>query len=289
MSFIAIVGAGPVGGALAHRLAARDRVRQVRLIDPDHRVAEGKALDILQSGPVEGFGTRVTAAPDIEAAAGACVVVIADPAAGDGSFDGEAGLALVRRIARLEQDAPLLFATAGARVLMTRAIAELHVPARRVIGSAPMAFESAARALTGLALNGSGADVQLLVVGIPPEAAVVAWEEASAFGQPVREMIPPHQLLTISAQLARLWPPGPQTLASAAARIAEAVGAGGRRRFTCFVALEQPPTRGTVVAMPVEVGAGGIVRVLEPKLSRQEQTLLENGAGRGTAAPGTGA
>ena len=62
MSFIAIVGAGAIGGALAQRLAARGRVREVRLIDDQGSVAQGKALDIQQSGAVDGFTTTLTAA-----------------------------------------------------------------------------------------------------------------------------------------------------------------------------------------------------------------------------------
>ena len=73
MSTIAIIGAGPLGGALAHTLAGRSRVGEVRLIDPEGRIAEGKALDILQSSPVEQFSTRVTAATSYAAAAGADV------------------------------------------------------------------------------------------------------------------------------------------------------------------------------------------------------------------------
>ena len=52
MPFVAIIGAGPLGGALAHTLAARDRVREVRLIDDDERIAAGKAIDIRQASPV---------------------------------------------------------------------------------------------------------------------------------------------------------------------------------------------------------------------------------------------
>ena len=83
MSFIAIVGAGAIGGALAQRLASRGRVREVRLIDEQGSVAQGKALDIQQSGAVDGFGTKLTSASAIAAAAGAAAVVIADAAAGD--------------------------------------------------------------------------------------------------------------------------------------------------------------------------------------------------------------
>src|SRR5215218_8704861 len=98
MSFIAIVGAGAIGGALAQRLASRGRVREIRLIDEDGAVAQGKALDIQQSGPIDSFNTRLTSADSIEAAAGAAAVVFADASAGDVEHAGEIGLALVRRI-----------------------------------------------------------------------------------------------------------------------------------------------------------------------------------------------
>src|SRR5215213_5335485 len=97
MSTVAIIGAGPLGGALAHALAGRGRVNEVRLIDPEGRIAEGKALDILQSAPVQQFSTRVTAAPGYAAAAGVDVIVFADLVAG-GEIAGDAGLALLRQI-----------------------------------------------------------------------------------------------------------------------------------------------------------------------------------------------
>src|SRR5215471_8478799 len=97
MPFVAIVGAGPIGGALTHALAERGRVDEVRLIDPEGRVAEGKALDILQSSPVQQWSTRVTAATSVTAAAGANVIVFADLAA-SGEIAGDGGLAIVRQI-----------------------------------------------------------------------------------------------------------------------------------------------------------------------------------------------
>nr|MBA3891848.1 hypothetical protein [Gemmatimonadaceae bacterium] len=218
MSFIAVLGAGSAGGALAYRLASRNRVREVRLIDPDGRIAQGKALDIQQSSPIEGFGTRVSGAENLEAAIGADAIVIADMARDDGEHAGEAGLALIRRIAAMEPAAPLVFAGATQRELMARTVTELRVERRRVIGSAPGALESAVRALVALELNGTGVEVRLLVVGVPPHAAVVGWEEATAFGQPVRALVPPHTLAAISARLTALWPPGAQALASAASR-----------------------------------------------------------------------
>src|SRR5688572_29441739 len=109
MSTVAIIGAGALGGALAYTLAARGRVGEVRLIDPEGRVAEGKALDILQSSPVEQFSTRLTAATSYAAAAGARAIVIADLVSG-GEISGEAGLALLKQVARMDTAAPILFA-----------------------------------------------------------------------------------------------------------------------------------------------------------------------------------
>jgi malate dehydrogenase len=271
MSSVAILGAGPIGATLAHTLAARERVREVRLIDDTGQVAAGKALDIAQSGPVEHYGTRVTASTHLSAAAGASVVVIADQASA-AEHAGEAGLGLVRQLAALGVTSPLLFAGAGQRELMARAIAELHVPEARIVGSAPLALESALRAIAGVAVDGSGVDVSLRVVGVPPKQAVVAWEEATAFGQPISSQLPAHEIAAIAARIPSLWPPGPYALGSAAARVAEALAIGTRRRFTCFVSLG----RGRIAAMPVELGPHGVGRILEPSLTRQERTLFEN-------------
>jgi malate dehydrogenase len=278
MSFIAIVGAGAIGGALAQRLAARGRVGEVRLIDDQGSVAQGKALDIQQSGAVDGFATRLTAATAIGAAAGAAAVVIADASAGDAEHTGEAGLALVKRLAALEARAPLIFAGNTQRSLIVRAVSELHVPRQRLIGSAPAALESAVRALAALEADGSAAEMQLRVVGVPPAAAVIAWEEATASGQPISSLIPPHRLAGISARLPRLWPLGPLALASAAARVAEAAANGSRRRYSCFVCVSEGEMPVAVLAMPAEIGRGGVVRVLRPSLTPQEQTMLENAA-----------
>ncbi len=275
MSFIAILGAGALGGTLAHRLAARGRVSEVRLIDGQVGVAQGKALDIQQSGAVEGFATRVTSAGELAAAAGADAIVFADAARSDEEHAGETGLALVKRIAAMDNLAPLLFAGAHQRLLLARAASELGVERRRLIGSAPGALESAVRALAGLEADSTGVEVQLRIVGVPPEAAVVTWEEATAFGQPLSTVLAPHRIAAIAARLPRLWPPGPGVLASAAARVVEALANGSRRRFSCFVAIAEGSTvQG--LAMPVELGRGGVVRVLRPALTRQEQTRLDN-------------
>ena len=277
MSTVAIIGAGPIGGALAQALARRGRVGEVRLIDPEGRIAEGKALDILQSSPVEAFTTRVTAATGYAAAAGAGVLVLADLAAG-GEISGESGLALLRQLARMDTTAPFLFAGGAQRELMTRAIGELRLAPRRLVGSAPLALESAVRAVTAALVDASPADLAIGVAGVPPRDAVIGWDSATAFNRPIAEVLAPHHLSALTSRLPALWPPQPYTLASAAARVAEALAEGSRRRYTCFAAIDVTGAgRDMVAAVPVEIEKGGIGKTLEPALSRHERTAFENG------------
>jgi malate dehydrogenase len=277
MATIAIIGAGALGGALAHALAGRSRISEVRLIDPEGRIAEGKALDILQSSPVEQFSTRVTAAPSFAAAAGADVIVLADLIAGS-EIAGEAGLAVLRQVARLDAGAPLLFAGGLQRDLMALTLSELHVPPARMLGSAPLALESAVRALTAAMVDVSPVDLSIGVAGVPPRDAVIGWESATAFHQPIAGILAAHHMSSISSRLPALWPPGPYTLASAAARVAEALVHGSRRRFTCFAAVDGLGVgRNVVAAVPVEIRAGGLARTHAPALSRHELTAFENG------------
>jgi malate dehydrogenase len=271
MSFVAIVGSGPLGGTVAHKLAARGRVDEVRLIDVEERVAQGKALDILQSSPIESFATRVVGLGSLASVAGAAAIVIADRATGDGEHSGEAGLSLLRQLIAMEGHAPIVFAGASQRELIARAVRELSVPGARLVGSAPFALESALRSLAGLALDGSAVEVGLSIVGVPPTGAVVAWEEASVGGQPLTSRLPPHEIAALNAQLPRLWPPGPYVLASAAGRVVEGIVCGSRSQFSCFAA----GPHGVVSAMRVELGPDGIRRLIEPVLTRQERTRRE--------------
>src|SRR5471030_2283172 len=94
MHDVAIIGAGELGGELAHALARRDATRAIRLIDEAGRVAEGKALDILEGAPIEGFTAELSGTTDVTTAAGAAIIVIADRARA-GAWGIEEGLLLL--------------------------------------------------------------------------------------------------------------------------------------------------------------------------------------------------
>jgi malate/lactate dehydrogenase len=242
MSVVAIIGAGDLGGALASKLAGRDRVREVRLIDAAAGVAAGKALDILQACPVEGSTTRVTApaaaaAADLSAVAGATVIVIADEVGPPiKEIQAEAGLALLGRIRSHNAAAPIVCAGASQAWLVAHGVAELGIPATHIVGSAPLALVAALKALVALELNGSAQDVSLTLAGQPPQAVAVPWQTASVNGESLERLLDAPALRRIESRMRYLWPPGPYSLAAAAARMTEGLIAGCRQTLCAFSA-----------------------------------------------------
>jgi len=270
---IAVIGAGELGGAVASRLARLDRVARVLLVDRARGLAEGKALDIRQAGPIDGFHTTLDATDDPDAARGAAVAVIT------GWDEPEALLDQVARLISADARTTVVFADASPLAVMERAIGERRLPGRRLVGSAPLAFASAVRALVAASVDRSPAGVALTVAGRPPEPLVL-WSGATIDGSPLEQAVDPAAVAAIRRRLPALWPPGPQALASAAARVGVAVADGSRRLFPCWVGLEEPPAaRGRVAAMPVELGPRGVVRVVPPAMSPRERVLLENAIG----------
>lgn len=282
MGFAAIIGAGELGAAVAARLAARDRVGDVRLIDAagNGSIAAGKALDILQSGPIDGFRTQLSAEMEASAAAGADVIVLADHAAKTSEWQGDEALELMRRLWPLVERGRTAVVCAGSsqRDLIARCVSEGRVDPRRICGSAPGALESALRAVVAAEAESSPDDVRLEVTGTPPQRSVIGWSAATIRGSSVTDLLPAHRLSAIGSRLPAMWPPGPYALASAAARVVEALTTGSLRRYTCYVALDrrgEGKRSSGVAAMPVRLGMGRIEAVLTPSLSPQERTLLE--------------
>lgn len=276
MSSVAILGAGPIGAAVAHRLAERGEVRDIRFVDANATVARGKALDIQQSGPIEQFDTRLSATSDVLAATGATVIVVAD-SIDDGEWSGERGVALIAELARGGTTAPLVFAGPAQTGLMEACYRELKIPANRLVGTGPSAIVGIVRALAGIELNATS--VEVTVVGQPP-TFVVGWSAASAAGSLLTDRIPGHRLLAISASLPKLWPPGPQSIAAATAPVVEGLILGSRRLHPALTVLDgELGTRGAAVLLPLSLGRHRVLSHTMPSLSPQERTTLINGLG----------
>jgi malate dehydrogenase len=275
MQTVAIIGAGEIGAITALMVARLECARQITLIDASGTVAAGKALDILQSGPIDGIDVRLSGSTDITAAAGAAVVVIADRADPDGEWRADAGLELVRRVQQIAPHAPLVCAGAGQRDLLALAHRELRVPRQRLIGSAPGALVSAARAMVAVGANCSADDVALAVVGVPG-SWVLAWNECTVSGAPITGTLPAHVLAQMDWHVQASWPPGPYALGSAAARCVAAIVRNGRRRLTVFAVLDgEYDARRVVAALPVTLGVAGIRDMHPPSLSARERVTLD--------------
>lgn len=276
MSTVAILGAGPIGASVAQTLARRARVRDVRLIDASASVAAGKALDIRQSGPVDGYDTRVSGEGDVLAAIGADVIVIADSSA-EGEWEGDRGLALVRQLIAAGATAPLVFAGPKQTWLMEAVARELRVPADRIVGTAAAAVTGAVRALVALDADVSGADVSLVVAGRPP-AFVIVWSSATIGGSLVTERVPAHRLMAISHQLKGLWPTGPYAIAAATAPIVEGLLAGTRAHLPGVTIVDQEwGVRSRAALLPLTLGHGRVLAHHPPSFSGQERVEFLNG------------
>jgi malate dehydrogenase len=276
MSVAAVLGAGEIGGAVAHTLAIRAGFLEIRLVDAAAGVAQGKALDIQQSGPLLHFDTRISGSTDVLSVTGADVVILADTA-NEGEWEGERGLALIGQLIRAGAGGAFVCATPKQTWLMEAGVRELGLGADRVVGTAASAIACAARALVAAEINGSPQDVAVTVVGRPP-GFVVAWSSATIAGSSIADYVAPHRLLAISQQLRALWPPKPQAIAAITAEISAGLAHGSRRHLPAMTVLDGEFGMRRVAAMlPVELGNKRVIRRLEPTLSPQERVEFLNG------------
>jgi malate dehydrogenase len=277
MTEVAIVGAGELGGAVAHMVARRDVASTVRLIDDDANAAAGKALDILQAAAVEGFGTKVSGTSDLTAAASADLVVIADRAGGAGEWQVADGLKLLKRLQHAGAVRIVVCAGAGQREIVERGVRELRWPRPALLGSAPEALASAVRVLVALRVDGSPSDVAMTVLGVPPARIVVPWEHGLVRGIAAARVLDAADRRAILGRLAACWPPGPYALAAAAAKVVASALGPSRQMPVCFVAPDdRSGIRERAAALPVRLGQDGLIAVELPALTAGDQVALEN-------------
>jgi len=281
MPTVCIIGAGELGGAVAHALAAGERVSRVVLVDDAVGVAAGKALDIQQAGAIARFHTRLSGTADPGRVAGCAVCVIADRSGRPSAdWQGEEGLAMLTRLATLLGDAPVVLAGASQTGLLLSAARETRLSRPRLMGSAPEAFAAAVRSLVAIEAGCSPTEVGLTVLGAPPRGLVVPWSGASIGGYALERVLTQVQLSRIEARLAPLWPPGPYALGLAASRVVEALASPSRRTFSLLTVLNgEFGARDRVGVLPAALSASGIAATRVPTLNPRERMQVENALG----------
>jgi malate/lactate dehydrogenase len=273
---IVILGAGELGGALARQIAAADIVARVVLVDDACAVAEGKALDIRQAAPVDGYSTDVAGTRDESAVVGADAIVIADRVQSSSEWQEDAGVALVRRVSYLNPSAPVFCAGARQLTIVERSVREGGLSPRRVIGSAPEALRSAVIAMTALEARCAPDEVSLTVLGRPPEETIVPWEDASIGGRRASEVLSAPAITRLDARLPRLWPPGPLTLACATTRFLRTATLRSAHTLSAFVAAGVENGRPAHVGMlPVTMTERGVETLVWPTLSTRDRVRLD--------------
>ena len=277
MATAVIIGAGDLGGAVARQLAAGDVVSTVVLVEETGSVAEGKALDIRQAGPVDRYVTAVTGGSSLDAVISASFIVIADRSGPPGGeWQDDVAVGLMTRIARLNQAAPIVCAGARQLTLVERGIRELGMAPFRIFGSAPEALRSAVMALAALEAGCATTDISLTVVGRPPNQIIVPWKDASIAGRRATSVLTPPAITRLDGRLSKLWPPGPLTLAAAAARTIRSAVTRTPRTICAFVSVARDGSALQPVGMlPVTVSPQGIDAVLTPSLSTRDRVRLE--------------
>lgn len=279
MTTVAVLGAGELGGSVAHALARREIASRVLIVDAARSVAAGKALDIQQSGAVDGFHTRLEGTDDVTRVAGCQVCVVADRVGAAGEWQGDDVLASFARIRTYLGDAVVVLAGANQSALIRTLVHEAGYARQRVIGSAPEALASAVRAIVAMEAVCSPAEIQLTVLGAPPDL-VVLWSEGSIGGYALERVLQPVQIARLQARAARLWPPGAYTLGLAASVTVDAIVRESRRALSLLTVLAgEFGVRHRVGALPVMLAPAGIVHTRVPSLSTRERILVETALG----------
>jgi malate dehydrogenase len=271
MRTVVILGAGELGATLARRLAGGPG--RVVLVDPDEGKAKGKALDILQSGPVDGFDTRIEGAADAAGFSEPDIAVAADHP------DLAGGAAADRAAALLKAIRPRFALVALARsAAAVDALLGAGFPGDRVAGSAPVAVEAALRRRLAAALDVAPKAVSLALAGLPPDAIVVPHASASVGGAPLDGLGPAALRQAVQETSGRT--PGPVALASAAAAVIAALAAP-RASVLCVMARADDAAAGigrATVALPRRIANGRIGAALVLALEPYERVALQNAA-----------
>jgi malate dehydrogenase len=194
---VAVVGAGNVGATAAQRLAEKALARTVVMIDVIEGVPQGKALDQWQSGPIEGFDTRIIGTNTYDEAAGAELFVVTAGIARKPGMSRDdlvkTNAAIVRsvatEIARVAPKAIIVVVSNPLDVMCYVAMKASGFPRERVLGMAGVLDTARYRTFLAQALDVSVEDIQAMVLGGHGDTMVPLVSYTTVSGIPVSQLI----------------------------------------------------------------------------------------------------
>lgn len=279
MKTVAILGGGDLAATLARRVAEAELARCVVMVDPNEGRAKGKALDIAQSGPVEGFDARVEATATLEAVVAPDVVVVADPDdLADTVLLSTRGAERVAGWLPAVGKATLIVAGPYPSPLVEAAVAK-GFPRDRVLGSAPVAAAAALRRRLSAELQVEPREIAVTVLGLPPSQLVVPQAAVSVAGLPVEKVSTSAFRRAIGSLNGRAA--GPVALAAAALRVLRALQGSRATVLPVVAQLDgEYGHRRVALAVPARLRSGRIESVVEIALDPVDRVAFDNAADR---------
>jgi malate dehydrogenase len=296
-SKIALIGAGNIGGTLAHMIGLKE-LGDVTMFDVFGGVAAGKALDLMQSGPVDGFDAAMSGGSDYAAIAGSDVVIVT---AGFPRMPGMSRDDLLTKnagvIAEVAEgiknhcpDAFVIVITNPLDVMVWVMQQKSGLPAHKVVGMAGVLDSSRFRLFLAHEFNVSVEDVTAFVLGGHGDTMVPLTRYSTVAGVPIPDLIKMgwttqekiDAIVTRTAngggEIVKLLERGSAFYAPAASAIsmAEAYLKDKKRVLPCAVLLNgEYGQSGFYVGVPVVIGAGGAERIMEVQFTPAEKAAFE--------------
>jgi malate dehydrogenase len=293
---VAVVGAGHVGATTAQRLAEKQLARTVVMIDVIEGLPQGKALDQWQSGPVEGFDTRVIGTNEYEEAMGAEVFVVTAGIARkpgmsrDDLVKTNAGIvrSVAKEIARVAPRSIIVVVSNPLDVMCYVAMKTSGFPRERVLGMAGVLDTARYRMFLAEAMDVSVEDIQAMVLGGHGDTMVPLVSYTTVSGIPVSQLIDAEKLESIvartrngGAEIVAFLKSGSAYYApsAAAVQMVEAIAHDKKRILPCSVWLQgEFGLRDVYLGVPCKLGRGGLEQVVEVALTDGERTELRKSA-----------
>jgi len=294
---IALVGAGNIGGTLAHLIGLKE-LGDVVLFDVFPGVAAGKALDIMQSGPVDGFDSNMVGAGDYSAIAGADVVIVTagfprmPGMSRDDLLTKNAGVMgqVAEGIKTYCPDAFVICITNPLDVMVWALQQKSGLPANKVVGMAGVLDSSRFRLFLAQEFGVSVEDVTAFVLGGHGDTMVPLTRYSTVAGIPIPDLVKmgwttQEKIDAIVARTAngggeivKLLEKGSAFYAPAASAIAmaESYLLDKKRVLPCAVMLNgEYGQNDFYVGVPVVIGAGGVERVVEVQFTAEEKAAFD--------------
>lgn len=288
---ITVVGAGNVGGTVAQRLAEKD-CYDVVLVDVIDGVPQGKALDLMEAGPICGYDTRVVGSTGYEETAGSALVVITSGVprkpgmSRDQLLETNAGIvrSVVQEVAARSPNAILLIVTNPLDAMTYVAHKVSRFPRQRILGMAGVLDSARLRAFIAAELHVSVRDVQAMVLGGHGDSMVPLIRYTTVAGRPVSDWLSKERLEALvkrtresGAEIVTLLKTGSAFYAPSASvvEMIEAILKDQKRILPCAALCQgEYGINGLFVGVPAKLGAGGVEQIIQYDLTPDERSAL---------------